>query len=343
MEGKRLYVFLDEFQYLKNAGMFLKVVFDQLKEKIQLIVSGSSSLEISKCKEFLTGRKIEFQITPFSFNEYIRGCTDVKSRLFSLDNFDELNDFYLMYRDELTVRAIDYMNWGGYPEPCLEKGERKTLILREIISTYLQKDIAGFLNIGKLDAYNNLLRLMATQIGNLVNKNELANTLRLNMETVNKYLNVLEGTYVFSLVSPYFTNVRKEISKMQKIYVGDAGLRRVILNALLHQSPDSISGAELENFVYIHTRNMKGIRKINYYRTVSKAEIDFILHQEGALIPLEVKYRKNVKRVPAAIKNFLTNYPELTSRTITVTRDDIYREGENYFIPYIVFPFIRLD
>jgi len=343
IEGKRLYVFLDEFQYLDRAGMFLKVVFDKLKENIQLIVSGSSSLEISRCKEFLTGRKIEIQINPFSFREYLRGSSDVKSQLFSLDNFSGLRDFYSIYGDELRLRVMDYMNWGGYPEPSLERGERKRTILREIIGTYLQKDIAGFLNIAKLDAYNNLLRLLATQVGNLVNKNELANTLRLNMETVNKYLNVLEGTYVFSFLAPYFTNVRKELSKMAKVYVRDAGLKRVILNDPFHQSLDTLTGAEVENFVFIHAGNMKGIQKINYYRTVSKSEIDFILHQEGKLLPLEVKYKKQVKSIPLAIKNFLANYPDRAHQSITVTRDQLEQRDNHYLIPFILLPFLHLD
>jgi predicted AAA+ superfamily ATPase len=237
---------------------------------------------------------------------------------------------------------IDYINWGGYPEPCFESKEKRPLILREIVGTYLQKDIAGFLNIGKLDAYNNLLRLMASQVGNLVNKNEISGTLRLNMETVNKYLNILEGTYIFFLVSPYFTNVRKEISKMQKVYISDPGLRRIILNDALHQTPDSFSGSEIENFVYIHARQMKSVRSINYYRTVSKSEIDFILHQEGVMVPLEVKYRKNVIRIPLEIKNFSERYPAQVTKRLIITRDYLHREGDNYFIPYLVFPFIRL-
>lgn len=346
IKGKRLYIFLDEFQYMENAGLFVKVVFDHLKQHIQLIVSGSSSLEISRNKEFLTGRKIEFQLMPFSFNEYINSFPDIKvvksDDYFSLEEFDNLRDFYLMNLDELTLATINYLNWGGYPEPCFEPEEKKSLILREIVGTYLQKDIAGFLNISKLDAYNNLLRLMASQVGNLVNKNEISNTLHLNMETVNKYINILEGTYVFFMVAPYFTNTRKEISKMKKIYISDPGLRRIILNEALHQSPDTFGGSEIENFVYIHARKLESIRSINYYRTISKSEIDFILHREGTMIPLEVKYRKNASRIPVEIKNFTNRYNRQTQKGMIITRDYLHKEENIYFIPYLLFPFIRL-
>lgn len=345
VKGKRLYVFLDEFQYLEKPGLFVKVVFDHLKEDIQLIISGSSSLEISRSKEFLTGRKIEFQLMPFSFKEHIRDIGHLENierdGPLYIKDFDEIRDFYLINRDELTLAVIDYLNWGGYPEPSFESRERKPVILREIVGTYLQKDVGGFLNISKLDAYNNLLRLMASQVGNLVNKNEIANTLRLNMETVNKYLNVLEGTYVFFLLSPFFTNLRKEISKMQKIYISDPGLRRIILNGALHQSPYSFQGGEIENFVYIHARLLGNVDTIHYYRTVSKSEIDFIFHKEGTMIPIEVKYRKGEQRIPLEIKNFTGRYPEQVNKSVIITRDFIHKEGNHYFIPYLIFPFIR--
>lgn len=214
--------------------------------------------------------------------------------------------------------------------------------MREIVSTYLQKDIAGFLNIGKLDAYNNLLSLMASQVGDLVNKNEISNTLRLNMETVNKYLNVLEGTFVFFLIAPFFTNQRKEISKMKKIYISDSGLRRLVLRGPIHQSEDTFSGSDIENLVFIHARGMKGIETVNYYRTVSKSEIDFILHKEGTMIPVEVKFRKNASKVPLEIKNFVTRYPGRVSKSIIVTRDYLHHEDNTYFIPYLLFPFVKL-
>lgn len=347
VSGKRLYVFLDEFQYLENPGLFIKVVFDSLKEKIQLIVSGSSSLEISRCKEFLTGRKIEFQLMPFSFKEYARIRGNVKNigvdDHLHLDGFEAIRDFYLINRDNLIDMAIDYLNWGGYPEPCFESGENKIVILREIIGTYLQKDIAGFLNVGKIDGYNNLLRLMASQIGNLVNKNEICRTLGLNAETVNKYLNILEGTYVAFLLSPYFTNLRKEIGKMQKVYMSDPGLCRVVLNGAPHATPDSFQGSEIENFVYIHVAAMKNIDSVNYYRTVSKSEIDFILHSRGTMMPMEVKYRKGKRQIPLGIKNFVERYREGVDKSLVITRDYLHKEGNTYFIPYLVLPFLEFQ
>lgn len=117
--GKKLYVFLDEFQYLESAGLFVKVVFDRLKEHVQLIVSGSSSLEIARCREFLTGRKIEFHMMPFSFREFCSGKLEAPP----LEDWDELRDFYLIHRDRLTAAMIDYINWGGYPEPSFENQE----------------------------------------------------------------------------------------------------------------------------------------------------------------------------------------------------------------------------
>jgi uncharacterized protein len=340
--NRKVLVFLDEFQYIQDSGLFLKVCFDNLKKNVQFIVSGSSSLEISKTKEFLTGRKIEFRVNPLSFREYIRYKSKFNyDTILNLNNFLKLQDFNQSYKEDISIHIINYLNWGGYPEINIVKDEDRTAILKEIVGTYLQKDIAGFLNISNLEGYNNLIRILSSQIGGLINVHELSNTLRMNIETINKYLSILEGTYIFYTVSPYFTNVRKELSKMRKVYISDFGLRKIILGNPSLSVLDNVTGQEIENFIFTTLQNNSDIFRINYYRTISKSEIDFIVVLEGEIIPVEVKFKPNFSKIPVAIKNFKDNYPEKIKRSIIITKDHLAMEKETLFLPFYLVPFIR--
>ena len=342
-QHQKIFVFLDEFQYIPQAGLFLKPVFDQLKNRVQFFVSGSSSLEISRNREFLTGRKIEFGITPFTFREWLGIASQYSYPAeIRLESIGELADFYKTHRIDLEAQILVYLNWGGYPEPAFEPPENKSLIIRKIVGTSLQKDIAGFLNISKLEDFNNLIRLLASQTGNLVNRHEISSTLKLNMETLKKYLAILEGTYFFTFLAPFYTNVRKEMTKMKKVYIFDPGVRRVILNARPFEFLDEAAGADVENFVFTLLNNNPHIAKLNYYRTISKSEIDFIIQGESEMIPVEVKCRPNFNKVPVAVQHFRRTYQGKVKRAIILTRDYLAKDGDIYFIPFVVFPFIKI-
>ncbi len=343
-----VYIFLDEFQYIKNAGLFLKIIFDKLKTKCQLIVSGSSSLEITKTSEFLTGRKIDFNINTLSFKEFVSFKSEYQfKQIFSIDDFQEIEIFNKMYFNELKYQITEYLQYGGYPEVVITTNHKhKNMILKELISTYIQKDIAGFLKIENIVGFNNLLKILVNQSGNLVNKNELCNTLRLGHDTINKYLSILSGTYVLNFVTPYFSNIRKEITKMKKVYYSDFGIRKIVNNYNYNsnsiQSFDFIDGATIENFVFLELQKMNLIEQINYYRTIAKSEIDFIFQYNSKLIPLEVKFSGKIKTIPLAIKHFNKNYPQV-DKNIVITKDylDYNKEYNCYFIPVYLLPFIK--
>ena len=174
-QGQFLYVFLDEFQYLQEAGRFLKSVFDALKDKAQLIVSGSCSLEITKNSEFLTGRKIEFHLPPFTFKEFLIAKSPYRfEESFSWESFTEIREFDLMYQEELKRQLAEYAQWGGYPEVVRQDHiEKKQTILQELVSTYIQKDVVGFLKVEKVQEFNTLVAVLAAQTGNLVKKDDV--------------------------------------------------------------------------------------------------------------------------------------------------------------------------
>ncbi len=343
IHNRSSYLILDEVQYIKSTGFFLKVLFDITKSYLNIIVSGSSTLRLSEDKEFLTGRKIEFLLTPFSFLEHLRAKSSFKYNLLwkVTDRFKILSDFYKTYKEDLEQHFVDYINWGGYPEVVLHsQSEKRMLILKEIINTYIRKDVIDFLRIENVSGFNNLISILCSQIGNLVNKNELSNTLNLHSNTLNKYLDILEGTFIFSFLSPFYTNIRKELSKMQKVYLNNIGLLKQF-TGIEYDRYLLINGKSIENFVYNNLRSTFDKGNIFFYRTISKSEIDFIVKSKDELIPVEVKFRQKPK-VPISIKRFKDKYNNV-KKTVVVTKNILREEKQVYFFPVILLPFIKFE
>lgn len=336
-EGK-LFIFLDEFQYIKNAWIFLKGVFDELKEHIQLIVSGSSSLEITKNTEFLTGRKVEFQISGISFLEYINYTSK-----YTYKKYDLWEIFTVWFDvDDIKIHLLDYLNWWSYPEVCtVDDISKKEIILKEIIATYISKDISWFMKIDNITWFNNLIRILANQIGNLVNKSDFSNTLDLDTRKLNYFIEILEWTYIIDLIRPYFTNIRKEISKMPKVYFNNPWVINYFQGKKL-ESIDTLDGAFVENFVYLLLKDDFNKNDIYYYRTISKSEIDFLIKIWDSFLPIEVKYRNKIWDIPVAIKNFEENYKNVSNK-ILITKNDVSFEKNNYKIPFYLLPFVSFN
>ncbi len=339
--NNKLYLFIDEFQYIKNAGLFLKNIFDEYNKSIQIICSGSSSLEITKNSEFLTWRSISFYIDRVWFNDFFYyNNKEILVNNYSLESFQELEIFYWFYKNCLENNFKQYLNYGWYPEWIItDKKENKEILISEIIKTYIEKDVVSFLKIENIRAFNNLIKILSSNIWELINISEISNVLNISIATVNKYIDILEWTFIFSRVKPFYTNVRKELSKMPKIFIEDLAIKNYELWEF-----DSVYNkiniwADVENFIYNELRKKIDKEKIFFYRTVSKSEIDFILEEKYWLYTiLEVKYKSKVK-IPLAFKNFSEKYK--ISKKIIITKDLLKFEQETYFIPACLFPFIE--
>jgi len=341
LDDGRLFLLLDEFQYLNDPGLFLKVLYDRLSPKLKLIVSGSSSLEISRTREFLTGRKIEFILERFSFLEFLSAVFPKKLwEEVPFDDWNTLKEISVLYQRELKRYFVEYVNWGGYPEVILTPvEEQKETILREILATYLQKDVAAFLQVENISAFNHLIRILAAQIGSLLNKSELADTLKIRFETVSRYLDILEGTFIFHLLRPYYRNIRKELSKNPKIYARDFGIVYFALRRIFN-TYEEISGHEVENFVFRGIIEQFPLEDIYFYRTRSGAEIDFLVAQEKTYL-IECKFRNQIK-IPKIFLNFEERYPEKETLRIIITKDRLERKKKTYYIPAYMFSFLQL-
>ena len=336
----RAYIFIDEFQYIKNAWLFMKVLFDEFKKDIQFIVSGSSSLEITKNSEFLTGRKIDFYIWHITFYEYISFKSENTYKKIDLLDIEELKYVNDIYKEDIKKYFLEYLNYWGYPEVCVSKYVKdKEIILNEIVSTYIKKDIISFLNIENISAFNNLIKLLSDWVWNLVNKSELANSLNINYETLIRYLDILEWTYIFRFIKPYFTNIRKELSKMPKVFINDTWTLNNILRKK-YDTLDILSGNVIENIIYNTLSSKYNLDDIYFYRTISKSEIDFVVQMKNELLPIEVKFRNNTLKVPIAIKNFEKLYDRVKYNLI-ITKNNLKIEWNNIFIPYYLYFFIK--
>lgn len=314
----RAYVFIDEVQRLENPGLFLKYIYD-LKRDLKLIVTGSSSLEIrAKITESLTGRKKLFQLFPFDFSEFVTAKWKAASEICKKLEVSKKGDFMEMlaafkaiYHSTIDNLLAEYLVYGGYPRVVLEPNpERKIIHIREIFTSYIQKDVKDFFRIENTTGYNNLIKVLSQQIGNLVNISELSNTLGLHKATIEKYINILEGTFMFQRLAPFYKNVRREISKMPKIFAMDLGMRNFAagnFNEITHRGD---RGEMAENFVFTELKRiieMPG--KIHFWRTQAKAEVDLIVELPDKIIPAEVKFSAmRSPKVSRSYKSFITTY-----------------------------------
>jgi len=275
-EKQKIFLVIDEIQYLNNPTKFLKIIHDHYSN-IKLLVSGSSTFEIKKkFKESLAGRTVNFEVYPLSFEEFL---------IFKEKNYQISKENTAILNAELIELAEEYIRFGGYPKIVLEHSEdKKQVFLSQIISAYIRKDIRDIGNIRNLSAFNKLIEVLASQSGQLLNVLEISNTLKINRETVLEYLDLLENTFIIKRITPFHKNLRSELSKNPKIFFLDTGMMHLLW---LKEFPKVVLGNVFETFVFLEL--LKSNKKINFWRTTNNQEIDFIIKNKE-IYAIEVKY-----------------------------------------------------
>lgn len=297
-------VFIDEIQRRENAGLFLKGLYDQgLPWKF--VVSGSGSIELKeKISESLVGRKRLFELSTVSFGEFADFRTGYRYT-------DRLRDYFRTESSKTDQLFREYLMYGGYPRVVLaDTHQEKMATINEIFRSYLEKDIVYLLRVEKSESFSNLVRFLASQSGKMVSYSELSATLGLSLATVKLYLWYLEKTYIIDKVTPWYTNIRKEITKAPVYYFRDIGLRNFAAGSFGALS-DSEAGFAFQNVIHamLKERFPLADSTIHYWRTKDKAEVDFVLRSGDTVTPLEVKYRDMKKLdVRRSFLGFLTRY-----------------------------------
>ena len=289
-------VFIDEVQRVKSIGLTLKIIGD-LKLKTQVIVTGSSSLDMADgINEPATGRLIEYKLYPFSLAELANNSSEREERRL------------------LENRLI----FGLYPEVVVEAYDAKR-ILMFLTNNYLYKDILSYKGIKKPDVLQKLVRALALQLGSEVSYNELSNMLGIDKETVESYINLLEKCYVVFRLDSFSRNLRNEIKKGKKIYFYDNGIRNAVLSNFAPLDLRNDVGALWENLMVSERvkRNayIGRFAQIYFWRTHDQKEIDLIEDEDGVINTFEFKWNGKVKQTLP--KAFSTSYPNSSFEIIT--------------------------
>lgn len=285
--GHHKYVFIDEAQRINGIGVTMKIITDKFK-KVQLFASGSSAFDLSnKINESLTGRKWEYSLFPISWEEY------------------ENHHGYLLAVQNLENRLL----YGFYPDVLNNMGDEVS-ILRNLVDSYLYKDILAYGEVRKPDVLGKLVQALAFQIGNEVNYSELAQTVGVDKNTVAKYIELLEKGYIVFKLSSFSRNLRNEIKTNKKIYFYDNGVRNMIIGNFnpLELRPDK--GALWENFLISERIKQiaykQSLARTYFWRTKQQQEVDFVEDNSGTFYGFEFKWRK--KKNHTLPKTFTETY-----------------------------------
>lgn len=336
------YIFLDEIQRIENAGLFLKGLYD-MKLPYKFIISGSGSLELKeRIHESLPGRKRLFQMTTLSFEEFVNFKTEYRFSKPDKELID-LATVFDVHKESLRTLLDEYLNFGGYPRVVLaDTSEKKRIEIDDIYQSYLQRDIEQLLNIKKTDRFGNLVRMIAAQVGNLVNVTELSRSLGVAQETINNYLWYLEQTFIVKKVTPYFRNVRSEITNSPTYYFVDLGLKNYSINQFgtatqLIPPP----GMLFENFVFNDLNERLRLQlssaTIHFWRTQEKAGVNFVINTGLNAIPVEVKYTTfTAPQTTRSFRSFLDRYKPKEAYIVHLGEyfQTVYEGTTIHFLPF---------
>lgn len=297
--GNKNFLFVDEAQKIGNVGNMLKIVAEKFDD-VKVIVTGSSAFKLAEAvNESLTGRKREFRLYPLSFKEMAdETCVLEESRMI---------DHRLIY--------------GYYPEVVTSPGDEKEVI-KELIDSYLYKDVLEENEIAKQDKLVRLVQALAFQIGSTVSANELAGLVGVDAKTVERYIDILEKCYIIFTLPSYAKNQRNELKFARKIYFWDMGIRNGVIGNMAPvslRSPEEL-GHMWENFLIaerIKRNDYAGRTFVQHYfwRTQQKKEVDLIEIEDGMMTGFEIK-RKEGKRVGAPA-SFTAAYPDARFECVT--------------------------
>jgi len=214
-----------------------------------------------------------------------------------------------------------YIIFGGYPAVVkAEDFETKRVILKNIYDTYISKDVVEFLKVTDALKYRHVVRALAVLIGNLINYNAICSTCQSYYKELKRIISILSETYIINLVQPFYRNPITELRKVPKLYFFDLGLRNYIIDNFNPLEKRTDSGPLIENFGFLSLKNNFPDATINYWRTISKAEVDFVLRIKDEIIPIEVKYQSfKEPKVSRSLRSFIKSYK--IKKALVVTKD----------------------
>lgn len=283
-KDKNVILLIDEFHYLKNASKIFKGLYD-LKKGIKIVASGSSSIEIHKhLKESLAGRRNIFHIFPFN-------------------------------RDEMALAKKteeEMLTFGGLPGLLIkETREDKMEYLSQMIQAYILKDIKGLIKEENVRAFNHLIFYLAEHQGSVLPTSSLSNEIGLSAKTVERYLEILEHTFVLYSVASYSKKMANELKKSKKYYLYDLGIRNSFLKDFSPPNDREDLGVIRETHVLHELKvQQRANVEIRFWNTKQQDEVDFLWIEDRIPVPIEVKTKMINQRIPPGLLKFIRNYPK---------------------------------
>lgn len=278
---------LDEVQYCKDAGGKLKYLADTIAKNKKIWITSSSEAILEKqILSYLVGRISILKLYPFSLAEFL------------LANRQKGLTGTILHRS-----IWEHATYGGYPKVVTTSDiETKKIILKDLYDTMILKDVAQTFSIDDIRSLQEFSRYLAINAGGLVSYEKMCKELNLSFQTIKKYLDAMEKSYVIVRVQPFCTNKAKEITKQPKLYFVDTGLRNAIAKSFSIE-PD---GALFENYVFSEILKLDITPK--YWRTKQKAEVDFIVEAGNEILPVEVKLNAKPGKIERSLRSFIEAY-----------------------------------
>jgi predicted AAA+ superfamily ATPase len=310
---------LDEIHLLKDPGRAVKIFYDQWPG-LRLLVTGSSSFWIkNRTSESLAGRKIDYHLFPLSMSEYLvqKGtASELWYPVLRHLDYEDVPDERI-YPYDVIAATHEVLRYGLYPATI--DHQDKEAYLNNLVDSVVFRDLMELSLLENRIAAKNLLRLLAHQVGSLVNIRELASRLAIDVKTVRRYLTLFEQSFIVFTLPPYRNTGRKEIGKMAKVYFFDCGLRNALIGNFQPIEVRNDTGALFENFLVseVYKANMYGRfgYQLHFWRTTDGSEVDLVLVRGDDIRGIEVKFStRGGKRKNQA---FLNRYP--SARLMTAT------------------------
>lgn len=295
-------VAIDEVQMIPSVIPAIKMAVDNENRKGMFLLTGSSDMfKNSKIKESLAGRMASFNLFPLSYSEINKRDINIVDKLFS-DDFNRLE----VYKDTSRESFISAVINGGYPEVYELPVKAKKAWYDFYIKSRIMKDLADFENvkIDKVVHLDKLLKILASQVGSIVNYTNIANSIGLADKTVRKYIQILEALYIVKLIPAYSNNMLKRVIKSPKVHFIDSGLASYLLNSSIESSligQNEHLGNLVETFVYSelikHQSYSEENVEIYHYRDQQQKEVDFVIESNsGEIVALEIKSGSSIKK-----------------------------------------------
>jgi predicted AAA+ superfamily ATPase len=347
---KTIYLFLDNTHYLDNGVNFLLKIKKELDLEVKIIAVTSSG-DYKKTSEYQSNEE-KFSIVDvysLTWQEFLEVQTgsafDTKIGI-NKENKEEIGSFYKDNQEIFRNYFDDLLLWGSYPQiiKC-EGGENKRKIIEKIFLDTIETEAAEKIQKSNMEKYLKFLQVMARSSTYSINHNRLSNQIRIHKRTLQKFIDLTENLFLFSFVKPFYRDESNEITKMTKVFGNDFG----IINYLAGHSPvtrlPTVYEKEyISDFIFDELCRHEDTGAVKFYRTIAKAEIDFVTETEAGLVPVELNFLENKCKSSVVLNNFEERYSEDHHKSLIITRDKVkIEENKNkVYLPAAMLSFVKL-